>query len=695
MFFLLTPNVKSQTGNLQVQGLYVDSFDLILGNCQKEDSLLNFARDNGYNYLALYALHKIPLLVPATGDMLRAFNKKAKINCGIDYIGAVGESYGFFNNLIKPYNSACSDDKEKFDVFNLEFEYWSANAYLPPPQLPPNGYICTTYLSPNGYTCDRTGAYQYYILTLDSIDSLAHTLGAISETYLGWFDPPETNLIKQNVDRILLHAYCKNPSLLFNYAKLRLEDLGSYTNTTNVIMLFSAEDTSAQDSFLGHWLNTHPPENAFDSFIVDYNTDTSSWKQQINLMGYQWFDWYFLKHRLVHFNLVAAPTITYTGDSSICFGDTINFISSPATSYEWFTGEFTDSIKLHSAGRYEVYVSTGYGICKLNSDTIIFTISPIISPPTISPGNISICSGDSVTLSSSYLYNNLWKSLTDTAYKDTTSTITISSPGGSYLVRTYSGPNCYFESNPVTINFFLPTQHTITKEVLPPDTLFTQQLRYNLVSSYQNNNSWNTGDTIPNIVVNTHGIFSDTITDLNGCISKDSITIDACQTLLTQPVVSPAGLVNVNPGDMVSLTAVTTAQYYYWMPSLETTPGINVTINQDSTFYLVEYNDSFCYSYSPPITIVTQIVDINYKSFTSLYPNPAEDFIKLQFSTMKSDKYIIRIYDVLNREIFLQKGNSYPGENVVVMNTSTFKRGLYFVSVSVDDRNKILKLDLE
>ena len=173
------------------------------------------------------------------------------------------------------------------------------------------------------------------------------------------------------------------------------------------------------------------------------------------------------------------------------------------------------------------------------------------------------------------------------------------------------------------------------------------------------------------------------------------IAIDVCQTLITQPVVSPASLVNVNPGDIVSMTAITTAQYYYWIPSLDTTQSINVTINQDSIFYLVEYNDSSCYSYSLPITIVTQIVDINYKSLTLLYPNPAEDFIKLQFSTMNSDKYIIRIYDVMNREILLQKGNSYPGENVVPMNTSTFQRGLYFVSVSVDDRNRILKLDLE
>ena len=233
-----------------------------------------------------------------------------------------------------------------------------------------------SYLSPNGFTCDRAGAFAYYNKTLDSIKLLAHTPGidAIFETYLGWFLASEIDSIKSKVDRILLHSYYKDPGLLFNYAQTRLKLLGSGIDTPNVIMLFSAEDTSAQDSFLGHWLNTHPPENAFDSFMVDYNTDTSSWKQQINLMGYQWFDWYFLKHRFVHFNPVAAPTITYTGDSSICFGDTINFISSPATSYEWYTGEFTDSIRLYSPGRYEVYVSTGYGICKLNSDTIIIQI---------------------------------------------------------------------------------------------------------------------------------------------------------------------------------------------------------------------------------------------------------------------------------------------------------------------------------
>lgn len=42
-----------------VKGLYVDGFNSILGNQSKEDSLLRFAANNGFNYLTLYEVHLV------------------------------------------------------------------------------------------------------------------------------------------------------------------------------------------------------------------------------------------------------------------------------------------------------------------------------------------------------------------------------------------------------------------------------------------------------------------------------------------------------------------------------------------------------------------------------------------------------------------------------------------------------------
>src|SRR5574343_415243 len=94
--------------NAQVKGLYVDKFNLILGNVQKEDSLLNYAQGNGFNYLALYNLWNVHTTSSLTNTVsaqpLANFINKAKTMFGITAVGATGESYWFFSNVIHVYN---------------------------------------------------------------------------------------------------------------------------------------------------------------------------------------------------------------------------------------------------------------------------------------------------------------------------------------------------------------------------------------------------------------------------------------------------------------------------------------------------------------------------------------------------------------------------------------------------------------
>lgn len=42
-----------------IKGFYVNGFNTILGNTTKEDSLLLFAKNNGFNYLTLYDVHLV------------------------------------------------------------------------------------------------------------------------------------------------------------------------------------------------------------------------------------------------------------------------------------------------------------------------------------------------------------------------------------------------------------------------------------------------------------------------------------------------------------------------------------------------------------------------------------------------------------------------------------------------------------
>ena len=106
----------------------------------------------------MYDLHSLNLSNSNTADLLGAFIKRAKENYGIQYVGAICENASSFINKIVPYNNGRSDDNEKFNVFNLEFEFWTASS------VNPGGYYCTQYLEQANCSCDTSGGFKFFIL---------------------------------------------------------------------------------------------------------------------------------------------------------------------------------------------------------------------------------------------------------------------------------------------------------------------------------------------------------------------------------------------------------------------------------------------------------------------------------------------------------------------------------------------------
>ena len=177
IFFLNAANAQ-----IGLRGMYIDGFNTILGNTAKEDSLLHYAQDSSFNYLALYSLHQVNLSNTTTANTMAAFIYKARVTYGITYVGAICETYSGFRDRIGPYNLSRSDDNERFNVFNIEFEFWTQSS------VGSGGYYCTQYLQQANCSCDTSGGFQYFISQMHQIDSLAATQSVISETYLGWFN---------------------------------------------------------------------------------------------------------------------------------------------------------------------------------------------------------------------------------------------------------------------------------------------------------------------------------------------------------------------------------------------------------------------------------------------------------------------------------------------------------------------------
>ena len=287
--FILLSSIKMNAQS--VKGLYVDGFSNILGNTNSEDSLLHYAHDNGFNYLALYDLWPIHvtynLTNSATCKVLANFIQRAKQTYGITQVGAIGENFFFFNNVIQIYNQQHSNPLQKFDVYNIEFEFWNTTS------VSSGNYYCTTYLQPGGYSCDTAGAFSFYKTLIRQVDSIGNLIGVFSEAYVGWFNQGQAITIANTVDRILLHDYISNYSSLYSYIQQRLQFIAARNLPTKVIAIFSAET-----SFMGPWLTTHNVLLPYTDLQTYLANETGNWVQYISLVGYQWFAYSFMPYHL-------------------------------------------------------------------------------------------------------------------------------------------------------------------------------------------------------------------------------------------------------------------------------------------------------------------------------------------------------------------------------------------------------------
>jgi len=271
-------------------GLYVNDFKNIIGNTTAETELLNYAQNNGFNYLILYNLTYIHNNIFAVNNITSSlpianFIYNAKTNYSISQIAVVGEKNSSFDR-IKVYNSFYpTEPKKRFDVFNLEFEFWNSNL------TDPGEYYCTTYLMPNGLPCTNAGAFDFYNDQLALMKVYGDANNIIAETYIGSPTASQSNNIALNTHRVLVHYYRTSDvygsgDSIYQYNSHRIEDLASSNNVT-IMPIFSG-----QPSHMYTWLISNPLTQPYDTFINGtngYNDQTGDWKDNVTFDGYIWY----------------------------------------------------------------------------------------------------------------------------------------------------------------------------------------------------------------------------------------------------------------------------------------------------------------------------------------------------------------------------------------------------------------------
>lgn len=277
--------------------LYVDNFVNILGSPSKEDKLLLFAKRNNFRTLILYQLNKVDkrwsLTDSKQNNVLAAFILKAKTQFSIQDIGASGESASFFTNIINLYNNSRNNADEKIDIYNLEYEYWSKNASSA------DGYYCENYLRDNQIPCNRKGSFNYFIKNLKELQSLskANKHNIKVEAYLGYFSVDEMKEISNYCDRVLIHAFGKNPKLAMSSASKSLKNIMSLKSDIKTSVLLST-----RMNHMGYWFKNNSLNKSESLLFKEMNGKDIQLRKKLNLDGFSYQTYSFLEKAVSYYS---------------------------------------------------------------------------------------------------------------------------------------------------------------------------------------------------------------------------------------------------------------------------------------------------------------------------------------------------------------------------------------------------------
>lgn len=272
----------------------------------------------------------------------------------------------------------------------------------------------------------------------------------------------------------------------------------------------------------------------------------------------------------------AVPNGAITGTTAICSGASTTLTASGGTSYVWSTTDVTPAITVSPTvdTNYSVTVTDGNG-CK---DTVTTTVTVGTAVVGAIAGNLTICNGQSTTLTASGGSTYLWSTTAITA------AITVSPTSTTvYSVTVSSGPLCR-DTVTVTVNVNPNPIASITG-----NTTICAGDSTTLTASGGTSYLWNTSAVTPAITVSPISTtnYNVTVTDGNGCIGVGISTV----TVNTAPNANAGTNQTICDGNTVSLTA-TGGGTYAWSTAA-TTASISVSPTT-TTDYIVTVTTNGC-----------------------------------------------------------------------------------------------------
>jgi uncharacterized repeat protein (TIGR01451 family) len=298
-------------------------------------------------------------------------------------------------------------------------------------------------------------------------------------------------------------------------------------------------------------------------------------------------------HDTIVLSLSPLPIIALGNDTTICPDSLITITSQTGTIWTWNTGDNTQSISTDSASVYEVEVTDANGC--VNFDTIVVSVA---SASNINLGNdTSICAGDTLILDAGNGASWTWNTL------ETGQSISVTA-AGTYIVDVNYASGCVFSDTVVVTIDALPILS------LGNDTAICAQNSIILDAGTAMAWLWSPSGNSQTLSVDTAGTYDVQITDINGCIDRDTIII----TTDTLPVISLGNDTTFCDGDSLILDAGT-ANSWTWSPVGNTQ---FITVKASDTFIVSVVDGNLCENNDTIVVTVNPIPIVNLGNDTSI-----------------------------------------------------------------------------
>lgn len=300
------------------------------------------------------------------------------------------------------------------------------------------------------------------------------------------------------------------------------------------------------------------------------------------------------------------------------------------------------------------------------SDTIVIDVDPLPATPLITAsGSLTICEGDTITLTSSYATSYLWSTGAFTQSINVTT-------AGDYTVTVYS-PQGLSATSSVTSVTVIPSP-TLT---MTGDTILCEGEASILTVSGADTYQWSDGTSNNNTTV--YGILSFPVT-VTG-------TVNGCSSVLNQWItVNPLPEIPVITGDASLLVSTAASSYQWYLNGIL----IDGATNQEYIVttlgnYTVEITDeNGCSSISEVFTIYWGLNSLNAQDPISVHPNPSTGKFHVTFDNPKINT--VKVLNTAGSVIF--SSTAFNSE----IDLSSHSKGIYFLKIEADDKIYVRKL---